>query len=147
MNGVISKTPSPLIRTIAVLVGWLLPGAGLWVIGQKTRGTIAVLTIAATFWMGVAVGGVRNSIDPEKNRAWFAAHVFCGGHTLAVLAIRENVPDRLPYIINWPSANIGIVYCGVSGLLNVLTLLHVVAWPALADEPRPSRKHESEGAS
>jgi hypothetical protein len=47
---------SPLLVALA---GWVLPGSGYWLIGQRARGTIAGATILLTFAAGMAIGGIR----------------------------------------------------------------------------------------
>jgi hypothetical protein len=44
---------------LVVLMGWILPGAGYWLIGQRTRGIVAGLTILFTFLAGTFIGGIR----------------------------------------------------------------------------------------
>lgn len=44
---------------LVALAGWLLPGMGYWLIGQRARATIAGLTILLTFAAGVLIGGIR----------------------------------------------------------------------------------------
>jgi hypothetical protein len=39
--------------------GWLLPGAGYWMIGQRSRGVVVGITIIALFVLGLLIGGVR----------------------------------------------------------------------------------------
>ena len=47
--------PPPLVA----LVSWLVPGAGYWVIGQRTRALTTGVTIVVLFVLGLLVGGVR----------------------------------------------------------------------------------------
>jgi hypothetical protein len=61
-----------------------------------------------------------------NDRAWFVAQLCCGGHTFGALALRRAVPNRLPYASGWPSLDLGVVYTGVAGLLNVLVLLDII---------------------
>lgn len=44
---------------LVALAGWLLPGLGYWLIGQRARATIAGLTILLTFAAGILIGGIR----------------------------------------------------------------------------------------
>lgn len=44
---------------LVVLAGWILPGAGYWLIGQRSRGIVAGLTILLTFLAGIVIGGIR----------------------------------------------------------------------------------------
>jgi hypothetical protein len=108
------------------VLGWAVPGLGHWVMGDRVRGAIVFGAIGLTFWVGLAVGGVRSTIDPLNNRAWFAAQICCGGHTVAALVLRRAIPDRLPYTSGWPALDIGIVYTGVAGLLNLLAVLDLI---------------------
>ena len=47
--------PPPLVA----LAGWLLPGAGYWLLGQRTRASIIGITILWLWISGLAIGGVR----------------------------------------------------------------------------------------
>lgn len=121
-------------------VAWLVPGLGHILIGERNRGLIILITIAATFWGGVAIGGVRTAVDPHKKKLWFIAQMPCGGHTLAAYALghqsrkalsaAELVPAR------WNSAEVATVYTGVAGLLSILTILDTLI---RADKPSRQR--------
>jgi hypothetical protein len=50
-----SSAPAPLIA----LAGWLVPGSGYFLVGQKLRGTVIGVTIITLFLSGVLLGGVR----------------------------------------------------------------------------------------
>lgn len=50
-----NAVPAPLVA----LSGWLLPGAGYFLIGEKARAVIAGTTIILTFVLGLLIGGVR----------------------------------------------------------------------------------------
>lgn len=69
--------------TIAGLLAWVFPGLGHWYIGHRARGVILMAVIAVTFWCGVAIGGVKSTVDPRENRVWFLAQICAGGHTIA----------------------------------------------------------------
>ncbi len=49
------QIPAPLVA----VVGWLLPGAGYWLIGERARGTTIGVTIIALFLLGLLLSGVR----------------------------------------------------------------------------------------
>jgi len=131
--------PSKLRHLVCVVLGWALPGLGHWVLGQRARGAIIFVVIGLTFWGGLAMGGVRSTIDPVNNRAWFVAQICCGTHTLGALAMARGIPDRLPYRIGWPSHDLGVVYTGVAGLLNILVVLDLVARAGGAGPGRQGR--------
>lgn len=116
---------------VAALLTWLLPGAGHLYIGERVRGTIFLVAIALTFWTGVAIGGVKNTVDPDGRTAWFAGQICAGGHTLAALAIGRSVSDppasdpgiRIGY---GPSEEVSTVYTGICGMLNILIIFDVL---------------------
>ena len=66
---------------LALALAWILPGAGHIYLGRHLRGLIILLTLGATFWAGVAVGGVM-TVDPRTERWWFAAQMGAGVHGL-----------------------------------------------------------------
>jgi uncharacterized protein DUF6677 len=66
---------------VALVLAWLIPGAGHLYIGRKVRGIIIFVTIAATFWSGVAMGGVM-TVDKDYERWWYMADMLSGVHGL-----------------------------------------------------------------
>lgn len=44
---------------VVALIGWLIPGAGYWTIGQRGRGLTVGVTIVLLFVAGLFIGGVR----------------------------------------------------------------------------------------
>jgi len=109
------------------VAAWAVPGLGHWILRERTRAIIFFVTIAMTFWGGVAIGGVRSTIDPQTRKFWFMAQVCSGGHALVALAWAgryELNPDQYSiYRAVWPADDIAVVYTGVAGLLNLLIVL------------------------
>lgn len=128
-----SSSPlSPSVRVpLAGLLTWLLPGAGHIFIGERTRGIILMATIAATFWTGVAIGGVKNTVNLEERYLWFLGQVCAGGHTLATLAIGAAIPEPPPGQEATRKAyareeEISVVYTAICGMLNILIVFDVL---------------------
>ncbi len=67
--------------SIAGLLAWILPGLGHWYLGHRVRAIIIMVVIAVTFWCGVAIGGVKSTVDLNENRLWFLAQICTGSHT------------------------------------------------------------------
>lgn len=44
---------------LVAIVGWLLPGAGYWLIGDLARGLIVGVTILVLFFGGILIAGMR----------------------------------------------------------------------------------------
>jgi TM2 domain-containing membrane protein YozV len=131
---------------IAGLLAWLFPGLGHFYLGQRARGLVLLVTITITFWAGVAIGGVRGTVDPQERKLWYVAQLCTGGHTLAATALHKWV-DRggtpAPPA-HWLSADIGVHYTGVAGLLNLLVIFDAIG---RADPSRQRKGRVPEGAA
>lgn len=88
-----SAAPS---STIAGLLAWIVPGLGHWYLGHRTRAIVIMVVITVTFWCGVAIGGVKSTVDPSENRLWFLAQICNGGHTI-VAALWSSQLEPIVY--------------------------------------------------
>ena len=109
-------------------LSWLLPGAGHIFLGDRKRGAILFIVITATFWTGVAIGGVQSTVQPQKHKLWFMGQVCCGAHTLITYfwgrAGNQSGPDPSTSHI---SEDVAVVYTGIAGMLNILIILDCLA--------------------
>jgi hypothetical protein len=126
------QTGSELHAIVAGLLAWLVPGVGHFYLRQYWRGAVFLAVITVTFWSGVAIGGVVSTVSPRSHPAWFVAELCTAGNALGGLALRSSLPEvrsanPSPYLATWPADDIGLVYCGVAGLLNVLVILDAMA--------------------
>ncbi len=139
---------SILTGPIAGFLAWLVPGLGHLYLGHRVRGLICLVTITATFWTGVAIGGVQGTVDPHDRTLWFMAQLCTGGNTLAAYGLHRAVEPRTnePSVVSqrsaallahWLSSDVGVHYTGVAGLLNLLVILDALG---RADAPRPARR-------
>lgn len=71
------STSSEPIAILAMVLGWLVPGAGHFYVGQRVRGIIIFIVITATFWAGLAIGGTL-AVDRRAEVWWFDAEMCCG---------------------------------------------------------------------
>ena len=71
----------PLKAILGLGLAWIVPGAGHAFVGRPERGIIIFITIGATFWGGVAMGGVM-TVDYHGQKWWFAAEMLTGMHGL-----------------------------------------------------------------
>ncbi len=119
--------PPALKMPLAGIGGWILPGLGHIIAGDHKRGVIILATILMTFWGGVAIGGVRSSVDPKRQKLWFMAQICAGGHTLLAYtwgqSERKDLADDDLVSAHWRSVELALVFTGVAGLLNVLAIL------------------------
>lgn len=136
---------------IVAALGWLLPGLGYWMIGQRRRALLAGATIIILFVMGLLISGVR-CIDvpgygPQGQLLY--ASTGPGGSSLvitsspfkAVLDKPWYIPQFLagPLTIvssfwsvgvsgTYPKATarmfeIGTLYTAIAGMLNLLIMI------------------------
>ncbi len=109
-----------LIYVIAI-VAWLVPGLGHWFLGHRGRAVVIFLSICATFLLGLFLGGLE-MIEPQRSIMWFLGYMLAG------------IPGIISYLLQNPQIHpgfgrgfdIGQVYAGVAGLLNLLCILDVL---------------------
>lgn len=104
------------------LFAWLIPGAGHWLLGEKSRGAIIFMAILLAFLCGIMLGTI-DVIDPQQHKAWFCAQILCGFPTIISTIIAQKVTDITIMDLFGRSRDIGQVYIGVAGLLNLLCIL------------------------
>jgi len=75
---------------VAAALAWLVPGMGHIFIGQRVRGLIILVVIAATFWAGIGMGGVM-TVDREAEPMWFIAEMLTGTHGLVTWRWQQSV--------------------------------------------------------
>ncbi|NOX58195.1 MAG: hypothetical protein GXP29_04970 [Planctomycetes bacterium] len=115
------------IATTGVLA-WLLPGLGHVYLGQRNRGIILGVVVAATFWCGVAVAGVQSSVQPIRRTAWFCGQICAGSHTLATVGWgRLRSTSHPNERAGFAEEDIAVIFTGVAGMLNILIILDALA--------------------
>jgi len=126
--------PPPLVA----LAGWILPGSGYWLIGQRVRGLTIGITIIVLFGLGILVAGIRVVEAPDLNqpnssmfsrvlqKPWFLGQALTGAIGLAS-AYASDVAAHSPAYQNVQSkarlAEIGTLYTAVAGMLNLLAII------------------------
>jgi len=149
---------------LALFLGWIVPGAGHVYIGRVKRGIVLFVTITATFWSGVAIGGVM-TMDYEKERWWFAAEMLAGVHGLVgwqrqravyqaidkkllrddgyVWAARDAHVDKQlaerKIALVAPADTVARAYAGVAGLLNLMCMFDALMLGLMGRVAEPPR--------
>ena len=88
------KKNSHIFPLVALVLAWIVPGAGHVYIGRPIRGAIIFVTITAMFWAGVAMGGVM-TVDKVNERWWFIADMFTGVHGLIAWRNSDRVFKKM----------------------------------------------------
>jgi hypothetical protein len=116
-----SKQGHILSLLVVGLLAWLLPGAGHFALNEKKRAAIIFVAIVLTFCAGLYVGSI-GVIDPINAKPWYVAQVMNSPLvlTLGHLTGTGNYP-----VYGRPN-EIGQIYTGITGLLNLLCIVNAV---------------------
>jgi hypothetical protein len=113
---------------LVALCGWLIPGGGYWILGQRARAMIVAVCVLVIFAMGVLIGGVRVVDAPNQlgvsellDKPWFIGQVLTGPLSVATAIWAGHIsPDRVAHSRSW---ELGTLYTAVAGMLNLLALI------------------------
>ena len=81
------------LAVVAMVLGYLIPGAGHVLLRRPVRGLVIFVVITATFWAGIGIGGVM-TVDRYKERWWFCAQVLSGAQGLVGWQLNERAYTR-----------------------------------------------------
>ena len=131
---------------LAVVLSWLIPGAGHWLLGHRVRAVVLSVLLLGTFWWG-EVMAKGYAVKRDEHPYFFIGQV--GNGLSAFIADRieldKNLQPHNPFQRETkidrtipPDLAMGIFLTSISGLLNVLLILHVMdprSWTALPGGP------------
>ncbi|MFZ0033537.1 MAG: DUF6677 family protein [Sedimentisphaerales bacterium] len=109
---------------IVGLLGWLAPGAGYFILGEKKRAIIMFATISLILCAGLYISsiGVIDIVGPSPLYVKAAQVV----NPPIVLVLSHITAGGGYPVYGWPN-EIGQIYTMVSGLLNLLCLVNAVS--------------------
>jgi hypothetical protein len=134
----VAKRISPPVPVVA-LAGWVLPGSGYWLLGDKARALTVGITILLLFGMGCLIGGVRVVEAPTgagtiianvSNKPWFVGQVLAGPVSLIAAyesSVLANDPNSKNIVGHSRIAEIPTLYTAVAGMLNLLAIIDAAA--------------------
>ena len=141
----------------AGILAWILPGAGHYWLGHRGLAAVFFVAVSLPFWGGIAIGGVKTSVNPFVNKWLFLAEMGSGGYTslcyvlnhyvgevrpreLAGLLAGEKTVSDYPedrrdqveqeltdMVAYYPESDVAPIYLAVGGLLNLLVILDAIA--------------------
>jgi len=117
----LSKENHVLFLLIVGLLGWFLPGAGHLLLKEEKRAIIIFATITLTFCVGLYVGSV-GVIDPVGAKAWYVAQIM----NSPLVAVLGHLTAGGGFPVYGRPNEIGRIYTGVAGLLNLLCIINAV---------------------
>jgi hypothetical protein len=156
-----NQPPNPPSPPIIAIAGWLVPGLGYALIGERARALIVGTTIVAIFILGLLIAGVR-CIDVPGYDANGELRQIGRNQTLigsAPLAAIRDKPWYIPQILAGPLTigasvwsvsasagaakatgrlwDIGTLYTAVAGMLNLLVIIDAAYRSAKIREDNP----------
>ena len=155
---------------VALVLAWLVPGVGHIYIGRVKRGLVIFVTIAATFWAGVAMGGVM-TVDRQSEPWWFVADMLTGLHGLTAWKHQQKVVAEVAGGIGpkasaadfqdalsaklavmkielaAPTDNVARAYAGVAGMINLLCIIDAALLALMGQGPEPRPRQDGEAAA
>jgi hypothetical protein len=128
--------PPPLVA----LAGWLVPGLGYCMIGQRLRGTVIGVTILLLFIAGLIIGGLHVIDAPTAltiplifQKPWFICQVMTGPVSLAASYLANHWgtyidPGTGRQIVGVALSHarvneIGVLYTAIAGMLNLMAVI------------------------
>ena len=109
---------------IVALLGWLLPGAGYFVLEEKKRAIIIFATISLTLCAGLYVGSI-GVIDLVGQAPLYVKAAQVMNPPIVLVLSHHTAGGGYP-VYGWPN-EIGQIYTMVSGLLNLLCIVNAVS--------------------
>lgn len=133
-----------IFKPIPAILGWIVPGLGHVVIGERGRGLLVFAGVGFLWVSGIFIGGL-DSVDKNKDTLWFYAQAGSGPMALGVDSLNSaliksgtfgeliDVPN--PQRLNPPPAPVstltgvghsneyGILFTALAGMMNVVALL------------------------
>lgn len=103
------------------LAAWMVPGAGHFLLRERKRGIILFVVITSLFALGLFIGSI-GVVDWVTGRIWFYAQILCS----PAVGIIASITKSGNYIVYGRPCDIGQIYTGIAGLLNLLCVLSAV---------------------
>ena len=103
--------------TMVLIAGWLLPGAGHFLLGKWVRGLLLFVSIVTMFWLGLALKG---KIYSPNTGDLLDILNFVGDLGNGLLYVLARVFDLGHVTVELATADYGTKFMVVAGLLNVV---------------------------
>ncbi len=118
---------------LTIVSSWLIPGSGHWLLGYRLRGAILGLGVIGLFWFGESALANNMAVSRETSPIFYGCQMGNGLSTLVSQKLwGEPRSSKVADSYRPPDAAIpryyhfGLLFTTVSGLLNMLAVLHVL---------------------
>ena len=116
-----SKESHLLFLLIVGLLSWLIPGGGYFLLKEKKRAIIIFVTIVLIFCTGLYIGSI-GVVDPVDSKIPYAGQIM-NSPMVAVLGYHTAGGG---YRVYGKPREIGQIYTGLAGMLNLLCIINAV---------------------
>lgn len=127
--------PSVLYAAVVGLAGWFVPGTGHVILGERTRGIIIFLTVAALFVGGLYIGSI-GVVDSLNARPWYFGQMLTSPLVSLIARANPTVSGLPAYPSYGRPFEIGQIYTTIAGLLNLLCIINA-AYMAYSGKQQP----------
>ncbi len=115
---------------VAAVIGWLIPGGGHWFLGLRGRGTAMFIAVLSTYLIGLILGSIY-VIGPKVSIFACVCQLFSGlPGIISSLMRNPNMPEFYGRCVD-----LGLVYTGIAGGLNLLCILDIIGRHPLVHGP------------
>ena len=117
MPDTLPTTAKPPVVSLALLVGWLVPGAGHLLTRHWVRALLLFISITAMFWLGLAMQGklYLPNIDDPLNALGFVGELGSG-----IFYFLGRALGLGRAVVTITTADYGTKFVVVAGLLNFI---------------------------
>jgi len=140
------KTASPRWHFAGAIAAWMVPGLGHWLLGQRKRGAILLVSIGLLWTSGFFIGGV-GVFDRKGHPIWFLGQMLIAPSIVVEKWDRslqgpDAAPARpdaavIPYTPSYGHVHEqGVLYTALAGMLNLLAIMDV-----LYQDPASRNRH------
>jgi len=137
-----SRLPGIWLLFFAGILGWWIPGAGHWLIGQRKRAALIFISLVFAFTFGIYIGSIAVVDAPES---WYIAKLIYSLISHKQVISVSGSPWYFAQILFSPAVGylahlsaafhldsygrpreIGEIYTGIAGMLNLLCVVNAV---------------------
>ncbi|AQQ10420.1 hypothetical protein L21SP3_02252 [Sedimentisphaera cyanobacteriorum] len=104
------------------LVGWVVPGGGYFLVRQKKKAAAIFISLTLLFAAGLYIGSI-GVIDRVNSIWWYYPQMIFS----PVVAFIGNITASGEYPVYGKPAEIGQLYTGLAGLLNLICIFKASA--------------------
>jgi len=115
------------------LLGWLVPGLGHWIVGQRRRALFFAVQIVGLFLAGLVLSDFRCVSPFDRHPIWAITQIPGGILTIVTAGLTATLHIERDN----PTYAVGCLYVGVACLMNLVALCD------LYDLTEPEKRREA----